>query len=472
MKDISKITWIIMISSFLLLTIMIGTTTKLVQKYTYKDAIAVEINSEQIEAGIQLEKESKSADHFTSYKSYPTTSIEAIDESIHKWVKTNENEFLDRMNNLEEEENNLTARYHLDTEVNKLSDDLYSIKLQSEETIDESDEKISVKTFLINVENEELINLQDIFDNEKFSEKERFLLMAEQLEDEIDYDTWKPALEDINDLEVYIDSDKFIFYFTDDNLIANDDNVLEVPVATAQIADYLTANYYDLFITDEMESEIEQAKIEEQEAKEEEITGHKYIALTFDDGPMPESTNRILETLDQYDAKATFFMLGNNVQANPDLAKKVADNGHEIANHSITHADLNKVNAEQVRKEMIDSKKIIENVTGKTPTLFRPPYGSKNDAVHEIANETEQSIALWSIDTYDWQHLNPNATFEKVQANVKPGSIILMHDIHQESADALPRVMEFLNEEGYEFVTMTELLPYIEGEGIGPYYGN
>ena len=472
MKDISKITWIIMISSFLLLTIMIGTTTKLVQKYTYKDAIAVEINSEQIEAGIQLEKESKSADHFTSYKSYPTTSIEAIDESIHKWVKTNENEFLDRMNNLEEEENNLTARYHLDTEVNKLSDDLYSIKLQSEETIDESDEKISVKTFLINVENEELIDLQDIFDNEKFSEKERFLLMAEQLEDEIDYDTWKPALEDINDLEVYIDSDKFIFYFTDDNLIANDDNVLEVPVATAQLADYLTANYYDLFITDEMESEIEQAKIEEQEAKEEEIAGHKYIALTFDDGPMPGSTNRILETLDQYDAKATFFMLGNNVQANPDLAKKVADNGHEIANHSITHADLNKVSAEQVRKEMIDSKKLIENITGKTPTLFRPPYGSKNDAVHEIANETEQSIALWSIDTYDWQHLNPNATFEKVKANVKPGSIILMHDIHQESADALPRVMEFLDEEGYEFVTMTELLPYIEGEGIGPYYGN
>src|SRR5699024_2772344 len=323
MKDISKITWIIMISSFLLLTIMIGTTTKLVQKYTYKDAIAVEINSEQIEAGIQLEKESKSADHFTSYKSYPTTSIEAIDESIHKWVKTNEHEVLERLNKLE---------------VNKLSDDLYSIKLQSKETIDESDEKISVKTFLVNVENEELIDLQDIFDNEKFSEKERFLLMTEQLEDEIDYDTWKPALEDINDLEVYIDSDKFIFYFTDDNLIDNDDNVLEVPVATAQLADYLTVNYYDLFITDEMESEIEQAKIEEQEAKEEEIAGHKYIALTFDDGPMPGSTNRILETLDQYDAKATFFMLGNNVQANPDLAKKVADNGHEIANHSITHA--------------------------------------------------------------------------------------------------------------------------------------
>src|SRR5699024_12591371 len=100
--------------------------------------------------------------------------------------------------------------------------------------------------------NEELIDLQDIFDNEKFSEKERFVLMDEQLEDEIDYDTWKPALEDINDLEVYIDSDKFIFYFSDDNLIANDNNVLEVPVGTAQLADYLTANYYDLFILTEI----------------------------------------------------------------------------------------------------------------------------------------------------------------------------------------------------------------------------
>src|SRR5699024_10079628 len=127
---------------------------------------------------------------------------------------------------------------------------------------------------------------------------------------------------------------------------------------------------------------------------------------------------------------------------------------------------------EQIRNEMINSKEIITNITGETPNLFRPPYGSKNEIVHEIANETDQSIALWSIDTYDWQHLNPNATFEKIKTNIKPGSVILMHDIHQESADALPRVMEYLDEEGYEFVTMTELLPYIEGEGIGPYYGN
>src|SRR5699024_1358221 len=127
MKDITKMSWFIMISIFLLLTIMIGTTTKLVQKYTYKDAIAVEINSEQIEADIQLEKESKSADHFTSYKSYPTTSIETIDEPIYEWVKTNENEFLDRMKKFESKKHhNLTARYNLDTEVNKLYDDLYS----------------------------------------------------------------------------------------------------------------------------------------------------------------------------------------------------------------------------------------------------------------------------------------------------------------------------------------------------------
>src|SRR5699024_7152077 len=375
MKDITKMSWFIMISSFLLITIMIKTTTKLVQKYTYKEAIAVEINSEQIEADIQLEKESKSADHFTSYKSYPTTSIETIDEPIYEWVKTNENEFLDRMEKFEsEKDHNLTARYNLDTEVNKLTDDLYSIKLQSEETIDESDEKISVKTFLINLESEELIDLQDIFDDEHFTEKERFQLIAEQLEDEIDYETWKPALEDMNDLEVYIDSDKFIFYFTDEDLIDNED-VLELPVTTTQLAEYLTTNYYDILITEEMESEIDQAKIEEEQTKEEEIAGHKYIALTFDDGPMPNSTNRILETLNQYDAKATFFMLGNNVKANTDLAKKVADNGHEIANHSITHADLNKISTEQIRNEMINSKEIVTNITGETPTLFRPPYG-------------------------------------------------------------------------------------------------
>lgn len=476
MKDISRMTWIIMISSFLVLTILIGTSTKLMQKLTYKEAIAVEINSEQIETDIQLEKESKSADHFTSYKSYPTTSIDEIDDPIYKWVKANENDFLEKIAKSQEiQDGNFTGVFNLDAEVNKLTDDLFSVKLQSEETIDESDEKSSVKTFVINLKSEELIDLDDIFDDEKFTEKDRFQLMAKQLDEEdkeLDYDTWKPSLEDINDLEVFIDTDKLTFYFTDDDLIKGEENILEVPVSTTQLADYFTTTYYDLLISDEMESEIEQAKIEEEQTKEEEIAGHKYIALTFDDGPEPNSTNRILETLDQYDAKATFFMLSNKVEANPDLANKVADNGHEIANHSVTHADLGKLGRNQIRNEMINSKEKIENITGVTPTLFRPPYGSKNEMVHEVASETDQSIALWSIDTYDWQHLNPNATFEKIQNNVKPGSIILMHDIHQQTADALPRVMEYLDEQGYEFVTMSELLPYIEGEGIGPYYGN
>src|SRR5699024_7468534 len=117
------------------------------------------------------------------------------------------------------------------------------------------------------------------------------------------------------------------------------------------------------------------------------------------------------------------------------------------------------------------SKQQIETITGETPTLFRPPYGSKNYIVDNIAAETDQSIALWSIDTYDWQHKNPSATFEKIKNNVKPGSIILMNDIHNETTDALSNIIQYLDQQDYEFVTVSELLPYIQGEGIGPYYG-
>lgn len=472
LKGISRTTWMIAISSFILLTIMIGTTTKVVQSLTHKDALSVEIKSEQIDTGFRLDQESKSSDTFTSFRTIPSTSIKEIDVPIYEWATQQEDLFYEEMEKTEDTiNNNFVAHFNLHTDISKIKDDLFNVEMEVEQAVEQSEEYKKIKTFIVDLNAEKIVDLNEVFDEEVFTTKERFQLIAEQLDEKIDYETWEPVLQELNDLEISLSEEKFTFYFNDKD-VRNDNEYVKVSIPTKKLAAYFHSDYYLIFITEEMEAEMERQRMKEEKERNHATAKNKYIALTFDDGPEIETTDRILNTLEQYDAKATFFMLSKNAKAHPDIAKRVADQGHEIANHSITHANLNAVNNNQVKQEIIDSKQQIEEVTGKTPTLFRPPYGSSNNYVEKIAQETDQAITMWSIDTYDWQHLNASKTLQAIQNEVRPGSIILMHDIHPTTADAVPQIMEYLTNEGYEFVTVSELLPYIKGEGIGPYYGN
>lgn len=182
--------------------------------------------------------------------------------------------------------------------------------------------------------------------------------------------------------------------------------------------------------------------------------GIKQIALTFDDGPDPKFTIQILETLNKYDAKATFFMLGSRVEYYPEIAKKVQEAGHELGNHTWTHPDLTKANVEKVRNEINETSSIIENVTGQKVTALRPPYGAVNKTVR---SQTNLPVVLWDVDTLDWKHRDPIQLLTQVKGATKDGSIILMHDIHQSTADGLDAVLAYLQSEGYEFVKVSEL---------------
>src|SRR5699024_12484591 len=118
-----------------------------------------------------------------------------------------------------------------------------------------------------------------------------------------------------------------------------------------------------------------------------------------------------------------------------------------------------------------DLKQMIEDVTGEEITLFRPPYGNFEDDTQKMINESNQDIIMWSLDTKDWDSKNTNEIYQTVKNNVEPGSIILMHDIHEVTADALPKILSYLDNEGYELVTVSELQPYIEGTNNGAYFG-
>lgn len=213
----------------------------------------------------------------------------------------------------------------------------------------------------------------------------------------------------------------------------------------------------DKHLTDQ-EKKKEEEEQKKSAQKQQQAKDKKYIALTFDDGPASGSTEKILDALQQYNADATFFMLGEKANENPDLAKRVADEGHEIANHSITHPDLANLDQQQVRNEMQDSQNQIEEATGVRPDLFRPPYGSRSDTVDSVASETNQQLVFWDIDTMDWDNQDPQEMEQIIEKQIQPGSVILMHDIHETSADAVPQILATLQNQGYEFVKVSDVI--------------
>ena len=183
----------------------------------------------------------------------------------------------------------------------------------------------------------------------------------------------------------------------------------------------------------------------------------KMVALTFDDGPDPNTTPQALEILKRYGVKGTFFMLGKNVSAYPEVVQKVHKDGHAIGIHTWNHPVLTNIPLDEAKHEIMDTKDIIQKVTGIQTNITRPPYGSINKAVQYAV---DQVFIMWDVDTLDWKSHNTDAILQEVKKEVRPGSIILMHDIHQTSIDPLPTVIEYLQSQGYTLVTVDELLDH------------
>ncbi|MFY8331283.1 polysaccharide deacetylase family protein [Vagococcus carniphilus] len=180
----------------------------------------------------------------------------------------------------------------------------------------------------------------------------------------------------------------------------------------------------------------------------------KYIALTFDDGPNPYTTPQLLNILKQKKVKASFFMVGNAVNANPYVAKRVANEGHQIGSHSYSHPQLTGLSTSQIQQEMRATDKAIYYATGKLPKTFRPPYGAIN---RYVSNVVSKPAIMWSIDTRDWESRNPYMINNVVNNNHHSGAIILLHDIHQPSVNSVSQMIDNLRQKGYQFVTIDEL---------------
>lgn len=191
----------------------------------------------------------------------------------------------------------------------------------------------------------------------------------------------------------------------------------------------------------------------DEDGKYDETKQRPMIALTFDDGP-GEYTEELLNCLVENNAKATFFMLGQNVEAYPEIAKKVSDAGMELGNHSYSHPDLVTIGADAAAQQVSNTDAALKSATGFEATVMRPPGGSFNDSVKAAI---DHPLIIWSIDTRDWATKSEDQTYQVVMDNAQDGSVVLMHDIHEWSVKAAIRMIPDLIAKGFKLVTVSEL---------------
>ncbi len=184
-----------------------------------------------------------------------------------------------------------------------------------------------------------------------------------------------------------------------------------------------------------------------------------YISITFDDGPHGTLTPKLLDILKQRNVKATFYVIGRNVNALPEIAKRIVAEGHEIANHTWTHPSLSKLGAEGITSELRKTHNEVKAVTGETMTTMRPPYGAVNDQVRKIARDQfDYTTIMWSVDPLDWKYRNSARVTQQLVDGAASGGILLCHDIHATTVAAMPSTLDQLLAKGFRFVTVRELL--------------
>ncbi|SDH31492.1 Peptidoglycan/xylan/chitin deacetylase, PgdA/CDA1 family [Sinosporangium album] len=186
-------------------------------------------------------------------------------------------------------------------------------------------------------------------------------------------------------------------------------------------------------------------------------TAVKCIALTFDDGP-GKYAGELLDTLKKHKAKATFFLQGQYVKSRPTLAKRIAQEGHELGNHSYSHKNFTNISIEDINTEVTSTQDVVHQVTGKRPTLLRPPYGLSSPDVEQVATELKLPIILWNAGSRDWALRDTKAITKQVLSVAERDAVVLMHDWVPQTVQAMPEILTELTKQGYALVSASEVL--------------
>ncbi|HIQ90756.1 MAG TPA: polysaccharide deacetylase family protein [Candidatus Coprosoma intestinipullorum] len=359
---------------------------------------------------------------------YPVTEVSALDEAISSYINKVRAEFKNSDYD-GKPELNISYTYK------EVNDEVINVSILTEIVTDKTVSKI--KTFTYNKKSEKFLTMEDIVDDL----------------DVLDYDIKKELLSKYQDADMdYLSNVSYDFFTMDDENLTiyfnptqlkdtNDELVyLDIPLDSLNL----------LIDVDREENTNTYLNFKKNTINEED----KVVALTFDDGPS-KYTKDILDILKKYDACGTFFLIGNKVSFYGEVLREMLSEGNEIGNHSYDHKYLTRLSEEGVKDEISKTQDEIKRVTGYTPTLFRPTYGGYNNTLKSYIDLT---FVLWDVDSRDWSVKSTEGIMSNVFKDVKSGSIILFHDNHEYSVNALPSVIKELKKQGYKFVTVSELL--------------
>ncbi len=372
---------------------------------------------------------------------YPIIDVKKINKKIEKYINDTYDNFLKQYNEItflnKKHELNIDYTYY------NLANKYISITLFKH--ISSSDKELiinEVVSYIYDTRKKSEISFQEILsDNEKSKTKDLIInLLFEKYGSIIDIQ----KINNINfdNLKFGINNELIYIYFEGQELSNNYKDILEINIPLSyfsilsnlvvekkQVLQYIEPNINYIDISKPM------------------------VALTFDDGPSIY-TKEILETLKKYNSNASFFVLGNKIDNYSDTIIKMYQDGNEIGNHSYNHRSLTKLSNEEQKEQIDKTQDIIKKYTGFTPIYLRPTYGSVNQ---NLRDNTNLEIILWNVDTKDWKYKNVNTIVNNALKDVKDGSIILMHDTHKRTSEAVKILIPKLIENGYQLVTISEL---------------
>lgn len=187
-------------------------------------------------------------------------------------------------------------------------------------------------------------------------------------------------------------------------------------------------------------------------------TQEKVVSISFDAAWGNEQTNTLLDILDKYNVKTTFFLVGDWVRKYPDSVKEIAKRGHDIGNHSNTHPHMTQLSQDKMTEQLSLCNEEVKKLTGKCPTLFRPPYGDYNNQVVGSVKSSNMYCVQWDVDSLDWKDPTPDQMVSRITGKIKNGSIVLLHNGAKNTPEALPKIIEAIQKAGYKIVPISQIL--------------
>lgn len=380
--------------------------------------------------------------HIIAALTYPTTGISKLDKVIKKYVEESYDAFKTEYGSFytlsKESEFNLDYRYWITD--NRYHNIILETFINSSSLAHPINE---IKTFVYDENQNSIIRIDEFLGSkakeiipilkQELIQKYKDCIILESLDSEIG--------EDFQNMQFTITSNTLTFHFDPYKVTSGYCGVIKIDIPLSRLGIQLKETVAENW--EIVASEQERVINPEQPV----------VAITFDDGPS-KYTQEILSVLQEYNASGTFFVLGNKVMAYQDVLREIVKQGSEIGNHSYNHKWLTRLKLDEFKEQIEKTQTLVQSVTGYTPVLFRPTYGSINKKIRE---NIELKIVLWDVDSLDWKIKDSKKIASRVLKDVDDMDIILFHDTHHRTAEALKIVLEQLQKEGYQFVTVSEL---------------